>query len=327
MLRQIRTQASMFPFDRPIAPPVGRLVECVPNFSAGYDRRAVAAITQAICSVEGVRLLHVDMGEGANRTVVTFVGEPTAVVEAAYQGVRTAAEVIDMRTHHGAHPRIGATDVLPLVPLRGITLAECARLADELARRIGKELSIPVFLYEAASPTGSRLEQCRRGEYEALPERVSDADYGPRAWSEHVARTGATVVGARPFLLAVNFTLNTRSVDVAKDIARRLRTSGYRGVPGQLPAVKAIGWYIEEYRRAQVSMNLCDLSRTSLRTAYEATCAAARERGVAVSGTEIIGLVPQSQLDGVDDPVTYFHLDELRPFNPRDKVIELVAGL
>lgn len=308
-------------------PPDSPIVECVPNFSAGTDRRAIAAIAQAIQSVADVRILHIDIGEGANRTVITFIGPPQSVAEAAFRGTQAAAAAIDMRTHHGAHPRIGATDVLPLIPLRGITLSACALLACQLAQRIGDELRIPVFLYEAASPTGRPLEQCRRGEYEALPARIREADYGPKAWDEHVARTGATVVGARPFLLAVNFTLNTRSRDVAQRIARQLRTSGYKGIPGRLPAVKAIGWYIEEYQRAQVSMNLCDLSRTSLHTAYMATREAARELGVEVEGTEIIGLVPQSQLDGVDNPVQFFHLDHLRPFSPKDKIIELAAGL
>lgn len=310
----------MFPPDRP-------LVECVPNFSTGTDRRAIAAITQAIRSVEGIGLLHVDIGEGANRTVVTFVGTPQQVAEAAFRGAQAAAQTIDMRSHHGAHPRIGATDVLPIIPLRGISLNQCASLAQNLAQRIGDELHIPVFLYEAASPTGKRLEQCRKGEYETLPQRIQEADCGPTQWSEHVARTGATIVGARPFLLAVNFTLNTRSLDTAQRIARQLRTSGHQGKPGQLPDVKAIGWFIPEYQRAQVSMNLCNLEHTNLRTAFLATCQAAHELGVEVEGTEIIGLVPQSQLADVEDPIRFYRLDHLRPFIPKDKIVELVAGL
>lgn len=268
----------------------------MPNFSEGRDAAVIEAIATSIRDVEGVCLRHVDAGAGANRTVYTFTGSPQAVCEAAFQATRTASQRIDMRLHHGAHPRIGATDVLPLIPLNNISLQQTAQIATQLARRIADDLHIPIFLYEAASPTHRRLEQCRKGEYEGLPQRIDEADLGPRQWSEHTARTGATVVGARNFLLAVNFNLNTPSADIATAIARELRTSGYRGRPGLLPATKAIGWYIPEYGVAQVSMNLCDLSLTPLHRAWQACREAAQRHGVQVTGTEIIGLVPGEQL-------------------------------
>ncbi|MDE6556952.1 MAG: glutamate formimidoyltransferase, partial [Duncaniella sp.] len=250
-----------------------QLIECVPNFSEGRDKNIIRSITDAIESVKGVKLLDVDPGEATNRTVVTFVGSPEAVVEAAFHGVKRAAELIDMRNHHGAHPRMGATDVLPLIPISGITLEECAALARSLAERIANELDIPTYCYEAAafSPERKNLAVCREGEYEALPEKMNHPgkgpDFGDRPFDEKAARTGATTVGARDFLIAVNFNLNTTSTRRANAIAFDVREKGrpmreggrITGKPlkdengnplmqpGTLKATKAIGWFIDEY--------------------------------------------------------------------------------
>lgn len=345
-----------------------RIVECVPNFSEGRDKRVIGEITAAIESVEGVKLLDVDPGEATHRTVVTFVGEPEAVVEAAFRGVKRAAELIDMRRHHGAHPRMGATDVLPLIPVSGITLEECADLARTLARRIADELAVPTYCYEAAAFTPERrnLAVCRQGEYEALPEKLAHAasapDFGARPYDEGVARTGATAVGARDFLVAVNFNLNTTSTRRANAIAFDVREKG-RPVregnpitgkivkdadgnpvmrPGTLPGTKAIGWYIEEYGIAQVSMNITDIARTPLHVAFDEVCRKADERGVRVTGTEIVGLVPKRALveagryflhkqrrsTGISEEeivrmaVKSMGLDDLKPFVAEEKVIE-----
>jgi glutamate formiminotransferase len=290
-----------------------RIVECVPNFSEGRDKAVIHEITSAIEAVEGVKLLDVDPGEATNRTVVTFVGEPEAVLEAAFAGVKRASELIDMRNHHGAHPRMGATDVLPLIPIAGITLEECAELSRGLARRIADELHIPTYCYEAAAlkPERKNLAVCRAGEYEALPEKLAHAetapDFGARPFDEGVARTGATTVGARDFLIAVNFNLNTTSTRRANAIAFDVREKG-RPVreggspvgkplkdehgntlmqPGTLKATKAIGWFIEEYGIAQVSMNITDISVTPLHIAFDEVCRKADARGVRVTGTEI----------------------------------------
>nr|MBE6191899.1 glutamate formimidoyltransferase [Rikenellaceae bacterium] len=345
-----------------------RLIECVPNFSEGRDKTIIKQITDAIEAVTDVRLLDVDPGEATNRTVVTFVGEPEAVVEAAFQGVKRAAELIDMRRHKGAHPRIGATDVLPLIPIAGITLEECAALARALAERIATELDIPTYCYEAAAFTEARrnLAVCRAGEYEALPEKLAipekAPDFGARPFDERIARAGATVVGARDFLIAVNFNLNTTSTRRANAIAFDVREKGRpmregnpivgkvvkdaEGnpvmLPGTLKATKAIGWYIEEYGIAQVSMNLTNIAITSLHTAFDEVCRAAEARGVRVTGTEIVGLVPKRALieagrhflhkqhrsTGITEEeivriaIKSMGLDDLRPFDPKQKVIE-----
>ena len=345
-----------------------RIVECVPNFSEGRDKEVIRQIVAAIEASGGVKVLDVDPGEATNRTVVTFVGEPEAVVEAAFAGVKAAAERIDMRHHKGAHPRMGATDVLPLVPVSGITLEECAALARELARRIADELHVPTYCYEAAAfrPERRNLAVCRAGEYEALPEKLSHEetapDFGARPYDEGVARTGATTVGARDFLIAVNFNLNTTSTRRANAIAFDVREKG-RPVregnpitgrivkdadgnpvmrPGTLPATKAIGWYIEEYGIAQVSMNLTDISRTPLHVAFDEVCRKADARGLRVTGTEIVGLVPKRALleagryflrkqhrsTGIAEEeivrlaVKSMGLDDLKPFHPEEKVIE-----
>ena len=345
-----------------------QIIECVPNFSEGRDKDVIDQIVNAIASVEGVKVLNVDPGEATNRTVVTFVGEPEAVLEAAFQGVRKSGEVIDMRRHHGAHPRSGGCDVLPLVPVSGITLEECAVLARGLAERIFKELGIPCYCYEAAAfkPERKNLAVCRAGEYEALPEKIADParrpDFSPEEYNETVARCGAINVGARNFLVAVNFNLNTTSTRRAMAVAFDVREKGRKAreggsltgkllkdadgnqiwIPGTLKGCKAIGWYIDEYGIAQVSMNITDIEATPLHLAYEEVCRAAAVRGLKVTGTEIVGLVPKSVLMdagkyylekqqrslGISDEeimkiaVKSMSLDDLRPFNPKEKVIE-----
>ncbi len=349
-----------------------RIIECVPNFSEGRDKNVIKSITDAIKSVKGINLLDVDPGEATNRTVVTFVGEPEAVVEAAFRGVKRAAELIDMRSHHGAHPRMGATDVCPLIPISGITLEECAELARKLAKRIADELEIPTYCYEAAAFTPERrnLAVCREGEYEALPEKmnhpVKSPDFGDRPFDEKAARSGATTVGARDFLIAVNFNLNTTSTRRANAIAFDVREKGrpmreggkITGKPlkdadgntimqpGTLKATKAIGWFIDEYGIAQVSMNITDISVTPLHIAFDEVCRAANARGLRVTGTEIVGLVPkrtlieagryflhkQQRSTGISEDeiirmaVKSMGLDELTPFRPEGKVIEFMIA-
>ncbi len=345
-----------------------RIIECVPNFSEGRNPQVIKEITDAIETVEGIRLLDVDPGEATNRTVVTFVGEPEAVMEAALRGVKRASELIDMSKHHGAHPRMGATDVCPLIPVAGVTLEECAVMARDLAGRISGELGIPTFCYEAAAFTPARknLAVCRQGEYEGLAERMGvegkGADFGDRPFDETMARTGATAVGARDFLIAVNFNLNTTSTRRANAIAFDVREKGRpmreggkvtgkpvkdeQGrpvmIPGTLKATKAIGWYIDEYGIAQVSMNITDSSVTPLHVAFDEVSRAAAARGIRVTGTEIVGLVPKRSLieagryflhkqqrsTGIPESeiikiaVKSMGLDELKPFNPEEKVIE-----
>ncbi len=349
-----------------------RIIECVPNFSEGRDKNVIKSITDAIKSVKGINLLDVDPGEATNRTVVTFVGEPEAVVEAAFRGVKRAAELIDMRSHHGAHPRMGATDVCPLIPISGITLEECAELARKLAKRIADELEIPTYCYEAAAFTPERrnLAVCREGEYEALPEKMNHSgkgpDFGDRPFDEKAARSGATTVGARDFLIAVNFNLNTTSTRRANAIAFDVREKGrpmreggkITGKPlkdadgntimqpGTLKATKAIGWFIDEYGIAQVSMNITDISVTPLHIAFDEVCRAANARGLRVTGTEIVGLVPkrtlieagryflhkQQRSTGISEDeiirmaVKSMGLDELTPFRPEEKVIEFMIA-
>lgn len=349
-----------------------RIIECVPNFSEGRDKTVIKSITDAIESVKGISLLDVDPGEATNRTVVTFVGEPEAVVEAAFRGVRRAAELIDMRNHHGAHPRMGATDVCPLIPISGITLEECAELSRKLAKRISDELEIPTYCYEAAAFTPERrnLAVCRAGEYEALPEKMNHPgkgpDFGDRPFDEKAARTGATTVGARDFLIAVNFNLNSTSTRRANAIAfdvrekgRPMREGGKPNgkplkdengntimQPGTLKATKAIGWFIDEYGIAQVSMNITDISTTPLHVAFDEVCRAANARGLRVTGTEIVGLVPkrtlieagryflhkQQRSTGVSESelvrmaIKSMGLDELAPFRPEEKVIEYLIA-
>ena len=345
-----------------------QIVECVPNFSEGRDKSVIDNIVAAIASVEGVKVLDVDPGVATNRTVVTFVGEPGPVCEAAFRGAAKAQELIDMRHHHGAHPRSGATDVLPLIPVAGITLEECASLARELAKRLYEELGIPCYCYEASAfkPERKNLAVCRAGEYEALPEKIADParrpDFGPDTYNETVARCGATNIGARNFLVAVNYNLNTTSTRRAMAIAFDVREKGRKAreggsltgkllkdekgeqiwIPGTLKGCKAIGWYIDEYGIAQVSMNITDIDATPLHVAYEEVSRAAAARGLRVTGAEIVGLVPkrvlleagrfylekQQRSLGIDESeilkiaVKSMSLDDLRPFDPKEKVIE-----
>ena len=283
-----------------------KLIECVPNFSEGRDRSVIDAIVDAIASVEGIRVLDVDPGAAANRTVVTFAGAPEAVVEAAFRGCAMAQERIDMRSQHGTHPRSGAIDVLPLVPVSGVTLEECTALARALAERMYRELGIPCYCYEAAAfrPERRNLAVCRAGEYEALPGKFADPARRPDfcgTWDERAQRSGASNVGARKLLIAVNFNLDTRSVPDAAAVAADVRESGRKGpdgrrIPGTLKGCKAIGWYIEEYGIAQVSMNMTDIAATPLHVAFEEVCRAAAARGLQVTGTEIVGLVPKQVL-------------------------------
>lgn len=325
------------------------LIECVPNFSEGRDLEVIRKITARIESVEGATLLHVDPGKATHRTVVTFAGAPAAVVEAAFRAIATAADTIDMRRHRGEHPRMGATDVCPLVPISGISLEETAELARRLGERVGRELGIPVYLYEASQPDPSRknLSVIRSGEYEALPAKLTDPawkpDFGP---AEFNPRSGATVIGARDFLVAFNVNLNTTSTRRANAVAFDVRESG-RGeppnqVPGTLKAVKAIGWYIEEYGIAQVSMNLTDLRVTPIHVAFDETCRAAEARGLRVTGSELVGLIPlaamldagrhylrkQQRSLGVSEreliriAVRSLGLADLSPFDPAQRIIE-----
>jgi len=315
------------------------LIECVPNFSEGRDASVIRQITDAVQSVSSVKLLHVDPGQAANRTVVTFVGEPDAVTEAAFRAAATAARVIDMRHHHGTHPRIGATDVLPLIPLNGITLAECAILARQLARRMATEANVPCYCYEAAAlrPEFKNLAVCRQGEYEALDRKLTtpelQPDFLPPIMADNtevpecIRRSGCSVVGAREFLVAVNFNLDTKDVAIAKAIAADVRQKGPEGRPYALPTVKAIGWYIDEYGIAQVSTNLTDINTTPLHVAFDTISRCALEHGVHVTGTEIVGLIPQRVLtEAGDDAVRRMHLDELAPFLPEQRVLELLAA-
>ena len=353
---------------------MGRIIECVPNFSEGRNKLVIDAIVEAIrnggknadCAEPGVKVLDVDPGEATNRTVVTFAGSPEAVMEAAFEGVRKAGELIDMRHHHGAHPRSGATDVLPLIPISGITLEECALLARQLAERIFRELGIACYCYEAAAYTPERknLAVCRSGEYEALPQKIADEklkpDFGPAEYNDTIARSGAINVGARDFLIAVNFNLNTTSTALANEVAfdvrergRAMRENGKivkdaEGksvmIPGTLKGCKAIGWYIDEYGIAQVSMNITDINATPLHKAFDEVCRAAQARGLRVSGTEIIGLLPKRSLieagkyflekqqrsTGIPEAeimkiaIKSMGLEDLRPFDVREKVIEFL---
>jgi glutamate formiminotransferase/formiminotetrahydrofolate cyclodeaminase len=331
-----------------------KIIECVPNFSEGRNPHVIKQITAVIEEVDGVCLLDVDPGKATNRTVVTFVGEPEAVCEAAFRAVKKSTEVIDMRKHHGEHPRFGATDVLPLIPVSGITMEETAAWARKLAQRIGEELQFPVYCYEQAAFQDERrnLAYCRAGEYEGLKAKLAQPewkpDFGP---AQFVPKTGAIAVGARNFLIAYNVNLNTTSTRRANAVAFDVREKGRKvkdengkesWKPGLLKSVKGIGWYIEEYGIAQVSMNLTDLTVTPLHVAFDTVCTCAQARGLRVTGSELVGLVPlQAMLDagryfltkqqrstGVSDEeiikiaVRSMGLDELTPFDPQQKIIE-----
>lgn len=345
-----------------------QLIECVPNFSEGRDMAIIKQITDEIEKVDGVTLLDVDPGAATNRTVVTFVGTPDEVLEAAFRAVKKAADVIDMRHHKGEHPRFGATDVCPLIPVSNITMEETVEYARKLAKRIGEELEIPIFCYENAAFSDVRrnLANCRSGEYEALPERIVTEewkpDFGPNVFNDRVAGSGATAVGARDFLVAFNVNLNTTSTRRANAIAFDVRERGRvkregnsltgkivkdeKGkpvmIPGSLKAVKGIGWFIEEYGVAQISMNLTNISITPVHIAFDEVCKKADERGIRVTGSELVGLIPleamleagryflrkQQRSVGVDNDelikiaIKSMGLDDLKPFDPKKRIIE-----
>jgi glutamate formiminotransferase/formiminotetrahydrofolate cyclodeaminase len=342
-----------------------KLIECVPNFSEGRDPNIIRQITAAIESVEGVSLLDVDPGASTNRTVVTFVGGPEASVEAAFRGIRKAAELIDMRKHKGAHPRMGATDVCPFVPVSDVSWEEAIACAKQLGKRVAEELNIPVYLYEKAARDSSRsnLSVIRAGEYEGFFQKIKEPawkpDFGPSAFNE---KSGATAIGARNFLVAYNANLNTKAVRRANSVAFDVRENGRiktedgtpdgksvldeNGepvrIPGLLKHVKAIGWYVEEYGIAQVSMNLTNIEETPLHVAFDACNQAANERGLRVTGSEIVGMVPKkclvdagryflrkqkwsegaSEEELIDIAIRSMGLSELKPFDPREKIIE-----
>jgi len=349
-----------------------RIIECVPNFSEGRNMAVIKDITNAIESVERIKLLDVDPGKATNRTVVTFVGSPEDVVEAAFRGIKKASEVIDMKNHTGEHPRFGATDVCPLVPVFGVTMEETVEFARKLAERVGNELGIPVFCYEFAAINEERksLASCRSGEYEGLKDRISTErwkpDFGPSVWSEGVAETGASAIGARNFLVAYNINLNTTSTRRANSIAFDIREAGRvlregdpitgkiitdeNGepvrFPGTLKKTRAIGWYIEEYGIAQISINLTDISVTPVHVAFDEVCEKARLRGIRVTGSELIGLIPlnamldagkyflrkQQRSTGISDDeiikiaIKSLGLNELAPFDPKKKIIDYVIA-
>ncbi|MEJ6735455.1 MAG: glutamate formimidoyltransferase [Flavobacteriales bacterium] len=341
-----------------------QIIECVPNISEGRDAAKIKAITDVVETIEGVKLLDVDPGKATNRTVITFVGEPEKVIEAAFLVIKKAAELIDMSKQTGAHPRFGATDVCPLVPISGITMEETVEYAHKLAKRVGEELHIPIYCYENAAQEEKRknLATCRSGEYEGLKEKLNNPDwkpdFGPAEYTDRVKTTGVTAISARDFLIAYNINLNSTSTRRANAVAFDIREAGRfklengkkvldangEGIriPGKLKAVKGIGWFIEEYGVAQISYNLTNISITSMHVAFDETDKAATARGLRVTGSELIGLIPlQAMLDCADYylikqqrslgcsesekikiAVKSLGLDELKPFNPKEKIIE-----
>ena len=342
-----------------------QLIECVPNFSEGNDLNVIKQITDQIESVEGVRLLNVDPGKATNRTVVTMVGQPEAVIEAAFRAIKKAGELIDMSKHKGEHPRMGATDVCPLIPIANISMEETAKYAQQLAKRVGEELKLPIYLYEAAQPNKERsnLSIIRAGEYEGFAKKIFlpewKPDFGPAAFD---AKRGATVIGARDFLVAYNINLNTTSTRRANAVAFDIREAGRVkrengkivndengnpiNIPGSLKCVKAIGWFIEEYGVAQISINLTNINVTPVHIAFDEACKKANERGLRVTGSELVGLIPlkamtdagryflekQQRSTGVSEKelikiaVKSMGLDELTSFNPQERIIEYMLS-
>ncbi len=342
-----------------------QLIECVPNFSEGRDKNKIKQITDSIAKIKGVKLLNVDPGKATNRTVVTFIGDPESVIEAAFRGIKKAGEIIDMRLHHGEHPRMGATDVCPLVPISNISMEEVVEYAHALGYRVGAELGIPGYYYEYAAkkPERCNLAYCRSGEYEGLKKKLNEPEWEPDfGAAQFNAKTGATAIGARDFLIAYNINLNTTSTRRANAIAFDIREKGRikrtgdpltgeiarnkKGdpvyIPGSLKHVKGIGWYIEEYGIAQLSLNLTNIIETPIHIAFDEACKCAEKRGIRVTGSELIGLVP---LDAMLDAGKYFlkkqkrslgipeheiiriaikslGLDDLAPFDPEERIIE-----
>jgi glutamate formiminotransferase len=328
-----------------------QIIECIPNFSEGRNTKIINQIASAITSVEGIKLLEIDPNEDANRTVITFAGAPENVVHAAFQAIKKASKLIDMRLQKGAHPRIGTTDVCPLVPLHGISMADAVKYAYLLAKKVGEELEIPVYCYENAAFTPERknLAWIRKGEYENLEERMKTKidfipDFGKPIFN---SKAGATVIGARDILIAYNFNLDTKSVEIAKRIAEEVRESGYwkiengkkTKVEGKLKHLKAIGWYMEKYGFAQVSTNLTDFRATPLRLVYETITEMAKKYNTNITGSELVGLIPIKALemnkkDGthdsqmeVEQAVNYFGLNQIRPFKAEKKVLEYLLRI
>lgn len=339
-----------------------RLVECIPNFSEGQDEDVIASIATSIRSVEGVKLLHIDPGYSAHRTVMTFAGDVEAVCEAAFQGIKTATQLIDMRKHKGTHPRMGATDVCPLVPISGISVEELLPYAEALGKRIASELGVPIYLYEesATAPHRKNLANIRAGEYEGFKEKIRQADWEPDFGLPYFnAKSGQTVLGVRDFLLAYNLNLNTTDVKLANAIAFDIREIGRvkkkKGkiqrdkdgkalrIPGSCKSLKAIGWYIEEYKKAQVSTNLTNIHVCSVHQAFEAAKLSAEKRGVEITGSELIGLIPlaclkeagmfyanrkgkklKQEQELIDLAIKELGLDELGPFDPQKRILEYV---
>jgi glutamate formiminotransferase/formiminotetrahydrofolate cyclodeaminase len=324
------------------------LIECVPNFSEGRDLLKIQQICGSIESVSGVKLLHIDSGADANRTVITFAGEPEAVCNAAFEAIKTASEIIDMRMHHGKHPRIGSVDVCPLIPVHNISMEETVKYARKLAQRTGNELNIPVYCYENAAfvPERKNLAFCRKGEYESLKQKLSDQkpDFGTDIFTAKTAKTGATIIGARNFLIAVNFNLNTVSKEIASLIASGIREKGKNNSDAKLKGIKAIGWYIADFDIAQVSVNITDIDATPLHKVFEEVTKRAKQLGINVSGTEIVGLVPEkiildagryflsqtenSNHEHIADElllltaIEKLGLNDLSPFIPNEKIFE-----
>jgi glutamate formiminotransferase/formiminotetrahydrofolate cyclodeaminase len=350
---------------------IQKLIECVPNISEGRDKNKIKSITDVVETVAGVQLLDVDPGASTNRTVITFVGEPEAVAEAAFRVIKKASEVIDMSKHKGEHPRFGATDVCPFIPISGVTMEEAVDVARKLGERVGRELGIPGYFYEnaATQPVRRNLANCRQGEYEGLDKLATDTwkpDFGPAAFNDSVKKTGVVAIGARDFLVAYNVNLNSTSVRRANAIAFDIREAGRimregdpitgkvindengepKRIPGTLKSVKGIGWYIDEYGIAQLSLNLTNISITPVHVAFEEACTKAQERGIRVTGSEIVGLIPlKAMLDAADYflakqerslgihesekikiAVKSLGLDDLAPFNPDEKIIEYVIA-
>lgn len=345
-----------------------RLIECVPNISEGRDRQKINAIASVVETIEGVKLLEVDPGKATNRTVITFVGEPEKVLEAAFLLIKKAADLIDMSKHKGEHPRFGATDVCPLIPISGINMEETAKYAHQLGKMVGEQLGIPGYFYEnaATSPERKNLASCRSGEYEGLKEKLTNKawqpDFGPAEFNESVRKTGAIAISARDFLVAYNVNLNSTSARRANAIAFDIREAGRvkklgdpitgktvldkngepERIPGKLKAVKGIGWFIEEYGIAQISYNLTNISLTPVHIAFDETCKSATERGLRVTGSELVGLIPlKAMLDAADYflekqnrslgisekekikiAIKSLGLDDIKPFNPEEKIIE-----
>lgn len=334
-----------------------KILECIPNFSEGVNTKVIDAIAQAIRSVDAQQLLHIDQGPAANRTVMTFAGAPKAVVEAALRAIKVAAQYIDMMQQHGEHPRVGATDVCPLVPLQNMTMEEAVYWSEVLAQRVATEIGIPVFLYEHSAKADYRraLPDIRKGQYEGIFTKMKQADWQPdygsvdRDNEPQIKKTGVTIIGARDILVAFNISLDTQDETIAMDIAKRMRSSGYfikddegkrKQIAGMLPKLRAIGWYMSDFKAAQVSMNLIDYRITAPLAAWQACKALAVEHGVSLTGCEVVGLIPlacvteagkyalkndtATEQELVAAGIAYLKLDGVKPFNPQEKILEYV---